>query len=197
VIKVLLADDQHLVRQAMAALLSFEDDITVVGDVGTGDEVADAVTRLEPDVVLLDIEMPGKDGLTVAAELSGVRVIILTTFGRPGYLSRAVDAGVAGYVLKDARADELADAIRKVAGGGRVIDRKLAAASRSAGANPLTDRERDVLRAAADGATIAEIAQRLFLSTGTVRNYLSSASQKVGARNRAEAVRAAEDKGWL
>lgn len=196
-IRVLLADDQHLVRQAMAALLSFEDDITVVGEVGTGDEVADAVTRLQPDVVLLDIEMPGKDGLTVAAELSDVRVIILTTFGRPGYLSRAVDAGVAGYVLKDARAEELADAIRKVAGGGRVIDRKLAAASRSAGANPLTGRERDVLRAAADGATVAEIAQRLFLSAGTVRNYLSSAGQKVGARNRAEAVRAAEDKGWL
>ncbi|GAA2822216.1 response regulator transcription factor [Nonomuraea rubra] len=156
-----------------------------------------AVARLRPDVVLLDIEMPGRDGLTTAAGLTGVRVIILTTFGRPGYLRRAMDAGVAGYVVKDARAGELADAVRRVHAGERVFDRKLSAASLSAGANPLTSRERDVLRAANEGGTIADIARRLYLSDGTVRNYLSSAIGKLGARNRAEAARAAEAKGWL
>ncbi|MEV0620588.1 response regulator transcription factor [Nonomuraea sp. NPDC050404] len=196
-IRVLLADDQHLVREALAALLGLEPDIEVVGQVGRGDEVAGAVARLDPDVVLLDIEMPGRDGLTAAAELTGVRVIILTTFGRPGYLRRAMDAGVAGYVVKDARAGELADAVRRVHAGMRVFDRKLSAASLSVGTNPLTSRERDVLRAANEGGTIADIARRLYLSDGTVRNYLSSAIGKLGARNRAEAARAAESKGWL
>ncbi|MEU6730841.1 response regulator transcription factor [Nonomuraea wenchangensis] len=196
-IRVLLADDQHLVREALAALLGLEPDLEVVGQVSRGDEVAPAVAALRPDVVLLDIEMPGRDGLTVAGDLTGVRVIILTTFGRPGYLRRAMDAGVAGYVVKDARAGELADAVRRVHAGGRVFDRKLAAASVSTGANPLTGRERDVLRAAAEGGTVADIAGRLHLSDGTVRNYLSSAIGKLGARNRAEAARAAEAKGWL
>jgi len=200
-IRVLLADDQHLVRGALAALLSFEDDITVVGEVDRGDRVRAAVAEHRPDVLLLDIEMPGRDGLAVAAELRAagdpVRVVILTTFGRPGYLSRAMDARVAGYVLKDARAEELAAAIRRVAAGERVIDPALAAASRSLGDNPLTPRERDVLRAAADGATVADVAGRLFLSEGTVRNYLSNAIAKLGVRNRAEAVRLAEHNGWL
>ncbi|MEV5322596.1 DNA-binding response regulator [Nonomuraea fastidiosa] len=196
-IRVLLADDQHLVREALAALLGLEPGIEVVGQVSRGDEVAEAVERCRPDVVLLDIEMPGLDGLTAAAGLTGVKVIILTTFGRPGYLRRAKDAGVAGYVLKDARAGELADAVRRVHAGGQVFDRGLSAASLSIGANPLTSRERDVLRAAAEGGTIADIARRLFLSDGTVRNYLSSAIGKLGARNRAEAARAAEARGWL
>jgi two-component system response regulator DesR len=197
VIRVLLADDQHLVREALAALLGLEPGLEVVGQVSRGDEVPGAVARLRPDVVLLDIEMPGRDGLSTAAGLTGVRVIILTTFGRPGYLRRAMDAGVAGYVVKDARAGELADAVRRVHAGERVFDRKLSAASLSAGANPLTSRERDVLRAATEGGTIADIARRLYLSDGTVRNYLSSAIGKLGVRNRAEAARAAESKGWL
>ncbi|MFI6320950.1 response regulator transcription factor [Nonomuraea sp. NPDC050556] len=196
-IRVLLADDQHLVRQAMAALLSFEPDIEVVGEVGRGDEVPEAVAEHRPDIVLLDIEMPGRDGLDVAAELTGVGVIILTTFGRPGYLSRAMKAGAAGFVVKDARAEELADAIRRVHAGEQVVDRRLAAASRSLGASPLTARECDVLRAAARGGTISDIAASLFLSDGTARNYLSSAIGKTGARNRAEAARIAEAKGWL
>lgn len=200
-IRVLLADDQHLVRGALAALLSFEDDITVVGEVDRGDRVREAVAEHRPDVLLLDIEMPGRDGLAVAAELRAagdpVRVVILTTFGRPGFLARAMEADVAGYVLKDARAEELATAIRRVAAGQRVIDPVLAAASRSVGDNPLTAREREVLRVAADGATIADVAGRLFLSEGTVRNYLSNAITKLGVRNRAEAVRLAETNGWL
>jgi len=197
VIRVLLADDQHLVREALAALLGLEPDLEVVAQVSRGDEVRPAVAETRPDVVLLDIEMPGGDGLTVAAGLTDVKVIILTTFGRAGYLRRAMDAGVAGYVVKDAKAGELADAIRRVHAGERVFDRKLAAASLSEGASPLTSRERDVLRAANEGGTIADIARRLHLSDGTVRNYLSSAIGKLGARNRAEAARAAESKGWL
>ncbi|KAB8188973.1 response regulator [Nonomuraea phyllanthi] len=195
-IRVLLADDQHLVRQAMAALLSFEPDIEVVAEVERGDLVVAAVAEHRPDVVLLDIEMPGRDGLSVAADLD-VKVIILTTFGRPGYLRRAMDAGVSGFVVKDARAEELAAAIRDVCAGGRVVDRRLAAASRTTGACPLTARERAALRAAAGGGTIADVAARLFLSPGTVRNYLSAAIRKTGARNRAEAARIAETNGWL
>ncbi|MDH2427241.1 response regulator transcription factor [Sphaerisporangium sp. TRM90804] len=200
-IRVLLADDQHLVRQAMAALLSFEDDIEVVGEVDRGDRVLAEVARHRPDVVLLDIEMPGRDGLAVAGDIRdaghAARVVIVTTFGRPGYLRRAIESGAAGFVVKDARAEELADAIRRVSAGQRVVDPKLAAASLSAGASPLTSRECDVLRAAADGASIAEIAGTLFLSEGTVRNYLSGAIGKLGARNRAEAVRVADSRGWL
>lgn len=196
-IRVLLADDQNLVRQALAALLSFEPDIEVVGEVDRGDQVAAAVGTLRPDVVLLDIEMPGRDGLSVAADLHDVRVIILTTFGRPGYLRRAIEAGAAGFVVKNARAEDLAEAIRRVHAGESVVDRHLAAASRTVGASPLTGREREVLREALAGGTIADIARRVFLSEGTVRNYLSSAIGKSGARNRAEAARIAEAKGWL
>ncbi|MET8005440.1 response regulator transcription factor [Nonomuraea glycinis] len=201
-IRVLLADDQHLVREAMAALLSFESDIEVVGEADRGDRVLAEVARCAPDVVLLDIEMPGREGLMVAKDLqetagSTARVIMLTTFGRPGYLARALDAGAYGFVVKDVRAKELADAIRRVHAGERVIDRQLALASASKGATPLTSRETDVLRAGAGGATAAEIAETLNLSEGTVRNYISSALSKTGARNRAEAVKIADTNGWL
>jgi two-component system response regulator DesR len=198
---VLLAEDQAMIREALAALLSFEDDIEVVAQVGRGDEVTAAALASKPDVALLDIEMPGMDGLTAAAALSkaspGTRIVILTTFGRPGYLRRAMEAGASGFVVKDSPADRLARTIRQVLSGQRVIDPELAAAALSEGASPLTPRERDVLAASQDGATIAEIAAALFLSEGTVRNYLSACIQKTGARNRAEALRVAEERGWL
>jgi two-component system response regulator DesR len=198
---VLLAEDQAMIREALAALLSFEDDIEVVAQVGRGDEVTAAALASKPDVALLDIEMPGMDGLTAAAALSkaspGTRIVILTTFGRPGYLRRAMEAGASGFVVKDSPADRLARTIRQVLSGQRVIDPELAAAALSEGASPLTPRERDVLAASQDGTTIAEIAAALYLSEGTVRNYLSSCIQKTGARNRAEALRVAEERGWL
>jgi two-component system response regulator DesR len=201
VIRVLLADDQSLVRGALAALLSLETDIEVVAEVGRGDEVVAAARRSDPQVALLDVEMPGLDGIAAAAalrsELPAVRVAILTTFGRPGYLRRAMEAGVLGFVVKDAPAGELADAVRRVAAGLRVVDPSLAAATLAGGASPLTGRERDVLVAARDGATVADIAGRLFLSEGTVRNYLSAAITKTNTRNRVEALRTAEDNGWL
>jgi two-component system response regulator DesR len=200
-IRVLIAEDQAMVRGALASLLGLEDDIEVVGEAGRGDTALDSARALRPDVALLDIEMPGLDGLAVAAaltrELPGTRALILTTFGRPGYLRRAIDAGAAGFLLKDAPATQLADAIRAVAAGGRVIDPALAAAAIADGVSPLTEREHDVLAAARDEATAADIAARLYLSEGTVRNYLSAAIRKLGARNRAEARRIAEDKGWL
>ena len=198
-IRVVLADDQHLVRGALAALLSLEDDIDVVADVDSGTAALAAVRELHPDVALLDIEMPDRDGLSVAAELRGgdTKVLILTTFGRPGYLRRAMAAGAYGFVVKDAPAEQLAEAIRRVHAGHRVVDSALAAATLSSGDNPLTGREQDVLRAAADGSTVSDIAGRLFLSEGTVRNYLSAAIGKTGARNRVEAVRTAEGNGWL
>ena len=200
-IRVLLAEDQAMIREALAALLSFEDDIEVVAQVGRGDEVTAAALASKPDVALLDIEMPGMDGLTAAAALSqaspGTKIVILTTFGRPGYLRRAMEAGASGFVVKDSPADRLARTIRQVLSGQRVIDPELAAAALSEGASPLTPRERDVLAASQDGATIAEIAAALYLSEGTVRNYLSSCIQKTGARNRAEALRVAEERGWL
>jgi two-component system response regulator DesR len=200
-IRVLLAEDQAMIREALAALLSFEDDIEVVAQVGRGDEVTAAALASKPDVALLDIEMPGMDGLTAAAALSqaspGTKIVILTTFGRPGYLRRAMEAGASGFVVKDSPADRLARTIRQVLNGQRVIDPELAAAALSEGASPLTPRERDVLAASQDGATIAEIAATLYLSEGTVRNYLSSCIQKTGARNRAEALRLAEERGWL
>ena len=200
-IRVLLAEDQAMIREALAALLSFEDDIEVVAQVGRGDEVTAAALASKPDVALLDIEMPGMDGLTAAAALSkaspGTRIVILTTFGRPGYLRRAMEAGASGFVVKDSPADRLARTIRQVLSGQRVIDPELAAAALSEGASPLTPRERDVLAASQDGTTIAEIAAALYLSEGTVRNYLSSCIQKTGARNRAEALRVAEERGWL
>src|SRR5580658_9447602 len=188
-IRVLLAEDQAMIREALAALLSFEDDIEVVAQVGRGDEVTQAAKDAKPDVALLDIEMPGMDGLTAAAALHAacpdVKIIILTTFGRPGYLRRAMESGASGFIVKDSPAGKLARTIRDVLAGQRVIDPDLAAAALAEGASPLTPRERDVLAAASDGATIAEIARGLFLSEGTVRNYLSSCIQKTGARNRA------------
>lgn len=200
-IRVLLADDQHLVRGALAALLSLEDDIEVVGQVSRGDEVVAAVVTATPDVVLMDVEMPGIDGLAAAAAVQATRpatkVLILTTFGRAGYLRRAMEAGALGFVVKDAPADALADAVRRVARGERVVDPTLAASTLASGPSPLTGRERDVLVAARDGATVADIAGRLFLSEGTVRNYLSAAIAKTGARNRLEALRTAEESGWL
>ncbi|WP_222193265.1 response regulator transcription factor [Modestobacter italicus] len=200
-IRVLLAEDQALVRGALRTLLDLEDDIEVVAEVGRGDEVLAAAQEHRPDVALLDIEMPGQDGIEAARELAtelpGVRAVVLTTFGRPGFLRRAMEVGAAGFLVKDSPVAELARAIRAVMAGERVIDRDLAAAALALGATPLSVREADVLRAAADGATVADIAGRLYLSEGTVRNYLSSAIGKTGARTRVEAARVAEEKGWL
>jgi len=200
-IRLLLADDQAMVRTALAALLSMEADFEVVAEVGRGDEVVAAAREHQPDVALLDIEMPGLDGLAAAAalaqELPGIRVVILTTFGRPGYLRRAMESGALGFVVKDAPAEQLATAIRRVQAGLRVVDPALAAATLAGGPSPLTGRERDVLVASQDGATVADIARKLFLSEGTVRNYLSAAIAKTGVRNRVEAFREAESRGWL
>lgn len=200
-VRLVLADDQHLVRGALAALLALEPDLEVIGQVGRGDEVLAMVLDRRPDVLLLDVEMPGLDGLAVAAAVQSAapqtRVLVLTTFGRPGYLRRAMEAGVLGFLVKDAPADQLADAVRRVARGERIVDPALAAATLAAGVSPLTGRERDVLVACRDGATAADIAGRLYLSEGTVRDYLSSAISKTGTRNRAEALRTAETKGWL
>jgi two-component system, NarL family, response regulator DesR len=200
-IRVLIAEDQAMVRGALASLLALEGDIEVVAEVGRGDEALERARALRPDVALLDIEMPGLDDLAATAaltlELPGTRALILTTFGRPGYLRRAIEAGAAGFVLKDAPASQLAVAIREVNAGGRVIDAALAAAAIADGVSPLTERERDVLAAARDEATAGEIAARLHLSEGTVRNYLSAAIRKLDARNRAEALRIAEERGWL
>src|ERR1700751_2362671 len=200
-IRVLLPEDQAMIREALAALLSFEDDIEVVAQVGRGDEVTPAALASKPDVALLDIEMPGMDGLTAAAALSqaspGTKIVILTTFGRPGFLRRAMESGVSGFLVKDSPAAKLTQTIRRVLAGGRGIDPDLAAAALADALNLLTPRERDVLAASADGGTIAEIARQLYLSEGTVRNYLSACIQKTGARNRAEAQRIASDRGWL
>lgn len=200
-IRVLMADDQHLVRGALATLLALEPDIEVVAEVGRGDDVVEAARRTAADVAVLDIEMPGLDGLAAAAalrrEVPGCRVLIVTTFGRAGYLRRAMEAGVSGFLVKDAPVEQLVDAVRRVAAGQRVVDPELAAATLAAGANPLTAREQEVLAAVRGGATIADIAGRLFLSEGTVRNYLSAAIAKTGARNRIEALRVAEENGWL
>jgi two-component system, NarL family, response regulator DesR len=201
VIRVLLAEDQAMVRGALAGLLSLESDIEVVAQVARGDEVVASAKDRAPDVALLDIEMPGMDGLDAAAalarELPSCKILMLTTFGRPGYLRRAMEQGAAGFLLKDAPAEELARAIRAAVRGERVVDPGLAAAALSEGSSPLTPREHDVLAAAREHATVADIASALYLSPGTVRNYLSSAIGKVGARNRGEAIRAAEEKGWL
>ena len=200
-IRVLIAEDQTLVRGALRALLDLEEDLEVVAEVGRGDAVVPAALEHRPDVALLDIEMPGGDGIEAARALAtavpGCRAVILTTFGRPGFLRRAMEVGAAGFLVKDAPVAELARGIRAVMAGERVIDRDLAAAALAIGATPLSARESDVLRAAADGATAADIAGRLFLSEGTVRNYLSSAMGKTGARTRVEAARVAEEKGWL
>jgi two-component system, NarL family, response regulator DesR len=200
-IRLLLADDQELIRSALAALLALEDDFEVVAAVGRGDEVVAAARAHHPDIALLDIDMPGIDGIAVAGvlaqEVPQCRSLILTTFGRPGYLRRAMESGACGFVVKDAPPERLADAIRRVADGERVVDPVLAAETLASGASPLSARERDVLVAARPGSTVAEIAAKLFLSEGTVRNYLSAAISKAGARNRAEAVRTADERGWL
>ncbi|ETK38109.1 MerR family transcriptional regulator [Microbispora sp. ATCC PTA-5024] len=201
VIRVMLAEDQGMVRGALASLLGLEPDIEVVGEAATGPEALAVAERVRPDIALLDIEMPGMDGITAAGEIRRrvpeCQVMILTTFGRPGYLRRAMEAGAAAFLVKDSPARELAAAIRRVLGGERVIDPGLAAAALSAGPNPLSPREREVLGAAVDGSTISDIADRLHLSEGTVRNYLSSAIQKTAARNRIEAVQKAQLQGWL
>ncbi|MEZ0449374.1 response regulator [Cellulomonas sp. ICMP 17802] len=200
-IRLLLADDQALVRGALAALLDLESDLTVVAQVGRGDEVLEAAREHAADVALLDVEMPGLDGIAAAAELKArypaCRSLIVTTFGRPGYVRRALDAGASGFVVKDTPAEQLADAVRRVHRGLRVIDPDLAVESLTVGTSPLTDRERDVLVVAAHGGTVADIARETFLSEGTVRNYLSAAMGKTGARTRAEAVRLAQEYGWL
>lgn len=200
-IRLLIADDQALVRGALAALLQLEDDLEVVAEVARGDEVVAAAQKHQPDVALLDVEMPGLDGLTAArllrAAVPTCRVLMVTTFGRPGYLKQAMSAGASGFVVKDTPARQLADAVRRVHSGLRVVDPALAAESLTQGDSPLTDREADVLQAARGGGTVADVARALFLSEGTVRNHLSSAIGKTGARTRAEAVRVAVDNGWL
>jgi two-component system response regulator DesR len=200
-IRVLIAEDQGMVRGALASLLELEPDIQVVAQVPRGDEVVAAVRAAEPDIALLDIEMPGATGLQAAEQLRsaapGVRVLILTTFGRPGYLRRAMESGASGFLLKDAPASQLATAIRRAVAGERVVDPGLAADALSQGESPLTPREQEVLAASRDHATVAELAGALYLSPGTVRNHLSSVMQKLDARNRTEAVRLAEERGWL
>ncbi len=200
-IGVLLAEDQAMVRGALARLLGLEDDIEVVAEVGRGDEVLDAARRAAPDVALLDIGLPGLDGLEVAEllrdQLPGVRVLMLTTFNRPGYLRRAMEAGAAGFLLKDSPADDLARAIRSAVAGQRVVDPGLAAAALSLGENPLTAREQEVLERARTHGTVAELAASLHLSPGTTRNHLSAIMQKLDAHSRIEAIRVAEERGWL
>jgi two-component system response regulator DesR len=200
-IRVLLADDQALVRGALAAMLALEPDIDVVAEVGDGDEVVEAARRTTPDVALLDVQMPGTDGLTAAAELHAAlpscRIVMCTTFGRPGYFARAMASGAMGFVVKDSPPEQLVEAIRRVHTGLRVVDPGLAAESLVRGVSPFTERERDVLRAARDGASVADIARAVHLSGGTVRNHLSAVIGKTGAANRAEAARIAEENGWL
>ena len=200
-IRVLLADDQALVRGALAALLALEPDLEVVAEVGRGDEVVDAARESAAQVCLLDIEMPGIDGIAAAsavrAALPGVRTLVVTTFGRPGYLRRALEAGASGFVVKDTPARQLAEAVRRVHAGLRVVDPSLATESLVDGANPLTEREREVLQVALRGGTVAAIAEVVHLSPGTVRNHLSSAIGKTGTSTRAEAARVAQERGWL
>lgn len=200
-IRVLLAEDQAMIRGALSVLLALEEDIEVVAAVARGDEVVPQALATRPDVALLDIEMPGGDGLTAAAalhkHLPTCRVLILTTFGRPGYLRRAMEGHAVGFLVKDAPPEQLVAAIRRAMAGERIVDPALAATALTEGDNPLTVRERDVLRLAATGESTTEIAERLYLSDGTVRNYLSEAIQKLGARNSIEAARIAEQKGWL
>ncbi|MFF2651957.1 response regulator [Streptomyces sp. NPDC058045] len=200
-IRVLLAEDQGMMRSALALLLGMEDDIEVVAQVSAGDAIVPAALESRPDVALLDIELPGISGLDAADRLRercpGCRVLILTTFGRPGYLRRAMEAGAAGFLVKDRPVEELAASVRRVLAGETVIDPALAAAALSAGPSPLTPREGEVLSASADGATVADIAAGLHLSESTVRNYLSAAIGKTRTRNRLEALRAARRQGWI
>ncbi len=199
-IRVILAEDQAMVRGALSALLKLESDLDVIGCAADGEEAWTLAARERPDVVVTDIEMPRLTGLELAQRIRdrglASKVVILTTFARPGYLRRALEAGVSGYLLKDAPADQLAEALRKVHRGGRAIDPQLALEAWS-GDDPLNDRERQVLRFAGEGMTAADIAEQLHLSQGTVRNYLSEAIGKLGVSNRIEAYRLARQKGWL
>lgn len=201
VTSIMIAEDQGMMRSALSTLLELEDDMTVVAEVGRGDEVVAEAARAVPDVVLLDIELPGRSGLDVITELietvPSCAVIVVTTFGRPGYLKRALEAGARGFLVKDDPVEELADSIRSVVDGRIVVNPILATQALSASANPLTDRERDVLAASVDGATIIDIATSLHLSPSTVRNYLSSAIGKTATRNRIEALGFARERGWL
>jgi two-component system response regulator DesR len=201
VTSIMIAEDQGMMRSALSTLLELEDDMTVVAEVGRGDEVVAEAARAVPDVVLLDIELPGRSGLDVIAELietvPSCAVIVVTTFGRPGYLKRALEAGARGFLVKDDPVEELANSIRSVVDGRIVVNPVLATQALSASANPLTDRERDVLAASVDGATITDIASSLHLSPSTVRNYLSSAIGKTATRNRIEALGFARERGWL
>jgi two-component system response regulator DesR len=200
-IRLLLADDQALVRGALVALLALEPDLEVVAEVGRGDEVVDAARRTRPDVVLMDVDMPGLDGISAAAAVRAAvpscRVLVVTTFGRPGYLQRARAAGASGFVVKDTPARRLADAVRRVHQGLRVVDPELAAETLAVGPSPLSARETEVLSCSRVGGTVADLATQLHLSEGTVRNHLSAAIGKTGARTRAEAVRIADENGWL
>jgi two-component system response regulator DesR len=200
-IRILIAEDQGMVRGALAALLAFEPDLEVVAEVSAGDQVLAAAREHRPDVALLDIEMPGMDGIQAAAELCrevpDCISLILTTFGRPAYLRRAMEAGAGGFLVKDAPAERLANAIRRSVTGEKVVDPELAAAALTEGESPFTPREREVLEASGDGSPIAELSERLHLSEGTVRNYLSAAIGKTGGRNRTEALRIARERGWV
>lgn len=200
-IRILLAEDQAMVKGALTALLRLEEDMDVVAEVSQGDQVLEAAMKSQPDVALLDVEMPGSDGLSAAQalhkNLPSCRIVILTTFGRSGYLRRAMESGAVGFLLKDEPADQLADAIRRVMRGEHVVDPDLALSALSDGENPLTPRERDVLRASLDGTSIAGIATQLYLSEGTVRNHISTAIQKLNVQNRMEAAQLAKQKGWL
>lgn len=200
-VRILIADDQGMIRSALATLLGMEPDFEIVAQLDSGQAILAAARQARPDVALLDVEMPGGDGLTAAqalhAEFPECHILILTTFGRPGYLRRAMDAGASGFVLKDGPVENLIRAIREVLGGRKVIDPALATAAIAAGPNPLTARERDVLAASADGSSVADVAARLYLSEGTVRNYISVVIGKTGTRNRMEAVRVATDRGWI
>ncbi|MFE7767130.1 DNA-binding response regulator [Streptomyces sp. NPDC057438] len=200
-IRILLAEDMHMVRGALVALLTLEDDLTVVAEVERGDRIVPTALECVPDVAVIDVDLPGLDGLSAAAQLAGqlpsCRTLILTSLGRPGTLRKALAAQVGGFLLKDAPPDRLADAVRDVAAGKRVIDPQLALAAFDNGENPLTPRETEVLRMAADGAEAADIASRLFLSVGTVRNYLTTVVTKLNARNRVDAIRVARESGWL
>ncbi|MDO5750057.1 MAG: response regulator transcription factor [Rothia sp. (in: high G+C Gram-positive bacteria)] len=206
-IRVIIADDQQLLCEALSALLSLEEDIEVIAQASTSDEALAAVIEHDPDVVLLDIEMPGStgDGIACAHAINEhyrgsnktVRILMLTAYARPGYLQRALQAGASGFVTKDIDSKQLAETIRKIHHGLRVVDSDLAAASLSSGASPLTEREAQVLAASAGGANAREIGQQLYLSAGTVRNHISSAMAKLNAHNRVEAVRIARDNGWI
>ncbi|MEU7744505.1 response regulator transcription factor [Nonomuraea sp. NPDC049158] len=200
-IRVMIAEDQGMMRDALALLLGLEDDLEIVAQVASGDAIVPAATEHRPDVALLDIELPGRSGLDVLpvlrAALPECVVLILTTFARPGYLRRAMEAGAAGFLVKDGPVEELAAAIRRAVAGERILDPALAAAALNAGPSPLTDREREVLAAALDGATIADVAARLHLSESTIRNHLSSAIGKTNTRNRIEAAQLARHNGWL